>query len=377
MVRASSSRKRKRPIITDSEHDFLASPKHAASSPNRIGWESPSEDSSHKTNKVCSLSETVIPSKRQSSLLNFFSKSAKAKPQKDSGENDENKGGSQKTSNTNSSFVFRSSVAPKKPKKSLTQFYLDCGQKSFGQVLCKKCGTLYVPGVSEDEAEHKKLCDAFALGIPCLRGIVRGGKKLWTTTTTTTTTTTIPEKRNADASIVSWRPCVKKLRDANHHQYDDNDQPSQWPLLAKMISKDLGTHQETTLQHLKREIVFLYILKQQQQQQQQDKKHRILGVATVQVLGNIPAYEMLGPSERSLQPIRAKLGIGLLWTHPSHRQKGIARQLVDLARQHSCFGTRIPKRDLAFSNPTTAGYKFAIRYYGKDRETPLVYEMAL
>ncbi len=355
MVRGSSA-KRKRPLVVTAESDFLASPKHAS---NRIGLEeSPTDD--RNTSKVCSIADSIAPSKRQSSLLSFFQKNVKPKPKPTS---DPSGGAAIDTSHRNRPPV-RSFIPPEpKRKKSLTQFHLDCGQSKFGQTLCNKCGMLYVPGVAEDETEHKKMCEAYALGIPCHRGNVKGGKK-------------INSSNRKNETIVSWRPCVKKSKSvAFDDSKEDPDRPSQWPLLAKMISKDLGTHEETTLDHLSREIVFLYVACDK-------KKHRILGVATCQLLGKVPAYRMLGPSERSLDPVIAKLGIGLLWTHPSKRNQGIATRLVNIAREHSCFGMRIFKHHLAFSNPTTAGYNFAIAY-GKEAndenptDAPLVYEMGL
>lgn len=385
----------------DSDFDFIHSPK-PASSPIRIGFESPINGK----NTVCSISDDVAPAKRQSSLLSFFTKEKRAKPRsKPKHETDCSKSGKtistisalplalSSTNNENkgrvSGYTYKRSAPVRKSQKklnSLTQVYIDCGQKQFGQTLCGKCGTLYVPGVVEDETEHNKMCEAFAMGIPCHRGTIKGGKKIGVT-------------KMDGATIVSWRPSVKKAKAKSEPMGHSDDthqshQPSQWPLLAKMISKDLGTHEETTLNHLTKEMVFLCIGKSPSQASVKSKsnstsnKFRIVGVVTVQLLGKVPSYRMLGPNERSLTPsINAKLGIGLLWTHPSCRKKGIATKLVHAAREHSIFGMRVARKDVAFSNPTQAGYNFALRYINTDDIHqnagenpllgPLVYEMGL
>ena len=109
-----------------------------------------------------------------------------------------------------------------------------------------------MPGVTEGGDGHKKICQAYALGIPCNRGIVKGAKR-------------VDRKCNDGASIISWKACLKAKRSKKSKmeqietESTDKNLPSQWPLLAKMISKDLGTDEGTTLDHLTNESVFLYI----------------------------------------------------------------------------------------------------------------------
>ena len=53
----------------------------------------------------------------------------------------------------------------KQKKRKLAQVFLDCGQQNWGQVLCPKCGTLYVPGVAEDTKMHEQICKPINLGV--------------------------------------------------------------------------------------------------------------------------------------------------------------------------------------------------------------------
>lgn len=393
--------------ITKRKRDFDLSPPTTANSADnaiRIGCDdSPTNDFSDRHTKVCSISDDIEPARRQSSLLSFFTKAKKAKPQPKP-----NTANGKLTSKSNVRNVKTKTVLPSSPLplsssslsnsakenpsmksavttsrsklKSLTQVYIDCGQSKFGQILCNKCGMLYMPGITEDENQHKRLCQAYSLGIPCNRGTVKGGRKVNTVANENDTNC------NDEASIVSWRPCVKvfnskksKGQQRYNSNSDNKDCPSQWPLLAQMISKDLGTDEETTLNHLNNEIVFLYIGKNVGHEQKKSRcttvpnaanRYRILGVATVQLLGQVHAYRMISLHERSLIPVtEAKLGIGLLWTHPVARKRGIATKLVHAARENAVFGMRVARQDVAFSNPTQAGYNFALRYIHGDTKT--------
>jgi hypothetical protein len=139
--------------------------------------------------------------------------------------------------------------------------------------------------------------------------------------------------------------------------------PSQWPLLAQMISKDLGMDEKTTLKHLKEHTVYLYVNHNNSSSSSSNThNNRIVGVVTVQIISQ--AYRMINLHERSRTPTGAVLGVGILWTHPAARHGGIATRLVTAARGHTVFGVagRIATSLLAFSSPTQAGYDFAIKY---------------
>jgi N-acetyltransferase len=394
------------------------------------------DETSNRHAKVCSIRDDIEPISRQSSLLSFFTKAKRAKPKQQQQQkpkqhaNDDNltsrSGVRSVKTKTNNNRALSSSPSPlplppstssssssssshrskennpsiiqrglttaslmrhsttsqsqsqqqrkskSKSKPVLTQVYIDCGQSKFGQILCKKCGMLYMPGIAEDETQHKRLCQAYTLGIPCNRGTVKGGKQVGIGNDTHLNC------NDDEATIVLWRPCVKahnskkskgeqgKINKCDSSNSKNNkDRPSQWPLLARMISKDLGTHEETTLDHLTNEVVFLCIGKNAAGHgtKKSASTYRILGVVTVQLLGKVHAYRMISLYERSLIPsTEAKLGIGLLWTHPVARNRGIATRLVHAAREHSVFGMKVARQDVAFSNPTQAGYNFALRY---------------
>lgn len=300
-----------------------------------------------------------------------------------------------------------------KQQRSLTQVYIDCGQSTFGQVLCPKCGMLYMPGIREDEQQHVRLCQSYSIGILCLQGNVSNGKLV---------------QRTVDYSIVQWKSCrvsatsttkrsskrrmtmttTSSTSDGICENVSDpstgsqfktikttvptTNYPSQWPLLAQMISRDLGMEESTVLKHLTEQIVFLYIGRATTQTNSSTvttirpvvfntdstvsigtktitsngrinnnpPPSRILGVVTVQLISH--AYRMHTLHDRSLVPERAILGVGLLWTHSSARRCGVATRLVTAARDYAIFGMRVPTHRVAFSSPTQAGYAFTWKY---------------
>ena len=55
----------------------------------------------------------------------------------------------------------------------------------------------------------------------------------------------------------------------------------------------------------------------------------------------------------------------------AQRRRGVATRLVDCARRHLVYGFAVPAAQVAFSQPTPRGQRFAARYTGRD--TFLVY----
>lgn len=324
---------------------------------------------------ICSIRDNEEPKSLQSSLLSFFSKKEVLKSENMSCKMNPStciskirkvsSPSTKKNTILTTTCSKLNNITPHLPssKKALRQVYIDCGQSKFGQTLCGTCGMLYMPGIPEDEIQHKRMCQAFLSGIPTVRSNVKDGKQV-------ENTSMIGRNNAVFATVVMWKP-TKTIHKKLKHNVGSGSSintsyiPSQWPLLAQMISKDLGTHEETTLDHISSHVVFLYIGtasggSSNEKHASKSVTTRILGAVTVQMLSK--AYRMISLHERSLTPEDAKLGVGLLWTHPAARHKGIATQLVNAVREHTLFGMRIAQHAIAFSSPTQAGYDFALRY---------------
>ncbi|MCJ1442521.1 MAG: N-acetyltransferase O1 (Establishment of cohesion protein 1) [Stictis urceolatum] len=69
-------------------------------------------------------------------------------------------------------------------------------------------------------------------------------------------------------------------------------------------------------------------------------------------------------TETSIEPML--LGISRVWVSKSHRRKGIAQTLLDSARNNFFFGIQVPKKMVAFSQPTESGGYLAESWYGEE-----------
>ena len=70
------------------------------------------------------------------------------------------------------------------------------------------------------------------------------------------------------------------------------------------------------------------------------------------------------------------LGVRLIWVNAKSRRKGVAKSLVDIARQHFYFGISggLTKSQIAFSQPTEEGRQFAFSYC--DTNSILIYSLS-
>jgi len=59
------------------------------------------------------------------------------------------------------------------------------------------------------------------------------------------------------------------------------------------------------------------------------------------------------------------MGVSRIWTSSAHRRMGIAQTLLDTAADNFLYGMEVPKRQVAFSQPTESGGKLARRWFGK------------
>jgi hypothetical protein len=204
---------------------------------------------------------------------------------------------------------------------------------------------------------------------------------------------------SASSSAVPHGNTTRLADKGNSAKDASYDLPSQWPSLARLISLDLGMEESNVLRHLSNDIVFLYVqdagnrtqasvrdgnrqtTKTSTTNQPQPRKvARIVGVVTATIISK--AYRMvvlsekadatgtfsrpgsvsISTSDRSRKAEQAHLGISLMWTHRSARNKGVATQLIDSARQNAIFGMTVARSYLAFSSPTQTGFAFADRY---------------
>ena len=272
-----------------------------------------------------------------------------------------------------------SSDTPKPPKK-MTQVFLDCGQSTWGQVLCKHCQMLYVPGVIEDTKVHQQMCRPIRDGVPW-RVITSNSQKnkhnitsIASKSTTNNSNNKIEKWISKDTYIVRIPPNTKCLSSSflrlieivtNELGMDPNDilfEKQQYtPKLLKTTRDTARTVDDryNSSSFCKYGIGYMYIA-----------NGRVLGLVLVEPLSSSSSSTTIS---RSSQPSKdgkntndhrraACLGIAVLWVHSKARCQGVATQLVDIARHRSIFGYVPTKQQIAFSSPTQAGFNFATKY---------------
>jgi len=254
-------------------------------------------------------------------------------------------------------------------KKHTQQLYLDFGQASFGsRTICPTCNTLIVHGLLEDESQHIKICNEYKMGVPFEFQTAR----------------IVHQEIQNKGYVVEIRPkdCIKWRRKVMRVK-EIVDQELGFVSNEKDSQADMNVHRNSDKPIDSKECwgdktIFLHIVEK-----------RVVGFCAVQVISK--GYHLLVQNinpdssclltrsslkndsySRSTQPTKAVMGVHQLWTHKSHRQKHIARTLVDAARGKLIFGMTVPHHLVAFSSPTVDGALFAKKYSFPD--APLVYD---
>ncbi|XP_078672392.1 uncharacterized protein LOC144911833 isoform X2 [Branchiostoma floridae x Branchiostoma belcheri] len=227
---------------------------------------------------------------------------------------------------------------PKKSKEpqGMEQLIIDAGQKKIGAIVCETCGMLYTVGHADDEAAHQKYHHKFLNSVR-----FEGWKKEHVLATF------------HDGRIIMVLPddpkyAIKKAEE-----------------VRVLVDNELGFIKgySTTRSNCK---TLLFI--------SNDK--RVVGCVIAEEISK--AYRVL-PSDSQpsplppsparawccdTRPVAAVCGISRVWTFRLWRKRKVASRLVDTLRSHFAFGCILSKDDVAFSDPTPDGRKFAESYCG-------------
>jgi hypothetical protein len=165
-------------------------------------------------------------------------------------------------------------------KRQLAQVFLDCGQKHWGQEICDKCGTLYVPGVPEDTKMHNQVCQPISLGVP------------WHSTSNIKVLHHFQQNK---FSILLIRPS-----EYNKHK-------AKLQKIISIVEKDLGMENSSDTGA----IIFLCL-----------HDNRAVGFLSVKPVS--VGYPLLNLYERGTTPVPCTLGVAVLWTHSKVRHQGMS-----------------------------------------------------
>ena len=217
---------------------------------------------------------------------------------------------------------------------SLTQTYLDLGQRSFARVIeCAECGLAYTHGEESDEAAHRRYHRRVTQGVR-VRGALADAHQV--------------QERDDGLRIILLRTTDGAEEMRKIHE------------VKALFDAEVGASPG-----LPDELVALLCL--------EAATGRLRGCVIAEPISE--AYTVLAPSADEADggvlrhdgvPRPALCGISYIWTDRQHRRRGVARALLEAVRRHFAMGFEVPVAQLAFSQPTAAGRHLAAAYAGDD-----------
>mmetsp|Transcript_19683 Transcript_19683/g.19781 ORF Transcript_19683/g.19781 Transcript_19683/m.19781 type:complete len:285 (+) Transcript_19683:263-1117(+) len=251
------------------------------------------------------------------------------------------------------------------PKKNKIQMYIDLGQKSFDRkTQCHHCQMLYTVGHPDDEMRHKNFCK-------------RNKEIRFTSLKTLHILDTSPSD---SSSIIQM-----SVNPQTHHYH------KALSIIAR-LKAELGCTQTLESPTMKmyvyvRELTVVGCVMVDQIRQKDTVPLRICDSLSDVFVSSKPGRSRdsaggedqalclssrhgntstVASSSQSQLEQGSLLGVLLVWTHETSRLEGIARRLLDWARKSYCFSTVYSQDQIAFSQPTLTGQKFAFAYTGSD-----------
>lgn len=213
------------------------------------------------------------------------------------------------------------------------QAFLDLGESGVPRE-CAKCGMAYTPGLAEDEREHRAHCKA-ATGLVAFPASMTGARVRW--------------QRAAAGEIGLLRVTAADPRPLR----------ARCDALRRRVIDALGSYAAS-----EGTAPAVYVV----------LDARRLAVACALVCGVARAGRAVQPGPGAgysmgadfSRTAPAPVAVTHVWVHPDHRRLGLATAAVDEARRTYCLHGPVPRAEVAFSQPTEAGWRFAAAFTGRD-----------
>eukprot|EP00890_Picochlorum_soloecismus_P003659 jgi/Picsp_1/4294/NSC_01803-R1_n-acetyltransferase esco1 len=245
---------------------------------------------------------------------------------------------------------YSNAQTKKKNKKKFTQLHLDMGQKNFHSSTCKSCGFVYTAGDPEEERLHDlHHKDVLSLSVIKLKCVPSGCKQ-------------VADYRAAGG--------IYRL------EHDPASPKSAMALISKHLEYELGCIEGWISKC--RSGVLIYL----------DTTYELKGCVVLEsnpvsaFLGYIKSNksEISGKEEKCLDESnsssvvvtkssqcrssrkRCQCAVRVIWTSKDSRRNKIASKMLDCARAQIISGQIIPRKNIAFSQPTMAGSRFIESY---------------
>ncbi|XP_067934113.1 N-acetyltransferase ESCO2-like isoform X2 [Watersipora subatra] len=207
-------------------------------------------------------------------------------------------------------------------KTDRTQLVIDAGQKDLDDAKqCPVCRMVYTRGDPDDEALHRQFHSSLIQAL----------------------------------KFSGWKKEHVAYSGPDHRilYIDDTDPPhcrKKVQALKVILDQELGYVQEDDILKPNRRI-YLCVSEEKQ----------IKGVCIAECISRASRLE---GDKASLQTVPASIGVNRLWVYAKYRREGVATQLLDAIRTTFDLGTCLPRREIAFSDPTSHGRMFAAKFTG-------------
>lgn len=246
----------------------------------------------------------------------------------------------QKTSPVNSrtpffEFTERNPIVKKRLRLSIDkndskQTILDVGQRCGGQ-YCKQCDMIYsienVTDVKMHEEHHNRYTDIKQVQISssCLQ--------LWL---------------RKQCNYLSERGYIFRIRPDSQSSLKRKVEK----VIEDFVNTSVGFSNDLSIWGWdKRRTVWASIIKE-------GSTCYIAGIAITEPL----LSAQCSSTEELISDGGPIIGVNRLWTHPKARRTGIAREILDVARNWCFTGVLVPRHRVAFSDPSDDGRRFAEKY---------------
>lgn len=261
---------------------------------------------------------------------------------------------------------------PRLAKKPLTQMQIDLGHEV--RKTCRTCGMEYIPSVREDAALHSKFCALNVGGVDMGKLFVKDDsvKRMRS------------ERAREDElemvvavdrkSSLAARNRTRKVLDVVNAELSatDIDDERLWGGLnpeQRIIETRKGSSEGD--KRGDRFKAFLYLI-----------HDKCVGFCLAEKISS--AFEVVDGRAAGEDGTRvtttsksssismstsadvALLGISRIWISKTYREKGLAVDLLECARNSFFYGVETPKALVAFSQPTESGGRLAKRYFGAE-----------
>lgn len=260
----------------------------------------------------------------------------------------------------------------KKLRKAVTQMQIDLG----GDVrkTCRLCGMEYIPSVKEDSALHSKYCAMNVGGVDLGKSFLKDDtvKRIHSERAAGNEREMVVLVDRKSATVARTR--TKKVLEVVNAELSSADIMDEhlWGALEpekKIIEtrKGSGDGLDKRGDRFK---AFLYLV-----------DDKCVGFCLAEKISSAfpvvrsrtggDGNEVLATSKSSSISVStaadiALLGISRIWVSKSHREQGLAIDLLDCARSNFFYGVEAPKDLVAFSQPTESGGRLAERWFGSE-----------